>query len=47
MVNINIEIPDELHRRLKISSTLDEKTLKQYVIDALAAEAQKDVGGLK
>ncbi len=35
MVNINIEIPDELHRALKLAATLEGKTLKAYVIATL------------
>lgn len=35
MVNINIEIPNELHRKLKLASLLKEKTLKEYIIEAL------------
>lgn len=35
MVNINIEIPDELHKKLRLVATLQETTLKSYIIDAL------------
>jgi len=35
MVNINIEIPDELHKRLKIASLLHDATLKEYIITTL------------
>lgn len=35
MVNINIEIPDHLHRKLKLASTLADTTLKAYIITAL------------
>jgi len=41
MVNINIEIPDELHKRLKLTSVLNEKTLKEYVIDLLDTSLQR------
>lgn len=35
MVNINIEIPDELHRQLKLASVLKDQTLKDYIIKLL------------
>ncbi|MEM4259865.1 MAG: hypothetical protein QXG00_01365 [Candidatus Woesearchaeota archaeon] len=35
MVNINIEINDELHKRLKIRSVLKNITLKEYIITEL------------
>ncbi|MBR9692539.1 hypothetical protein GOV07_01265 [Candidatus Woesearchaeota archaeon] len=38
MVNVNIEIPDELHRQLKLASVLQERTLKEYVIATLDKE---------
>ncbi len=36
MVNINIEIPDELHRQLRLASLLRDQTIKEYVIGTLA-----------
>ncbi len=35
MVNINIEIPDNIHKKAKIESVLNEITLKQFIIQAL------------
>ena len=35
MVNVNIEIPDDLHKELKLTAVLDETTIKQLVIDIL------------
>jgi hypothetical protein len=35
MVNVNIDIPDDLHKRLKLASVMDETTIKQLVIDIL------------
>jgi predicted HicB family RNase H-like nuclease len=35
MVNINIEIPNELHKRARIAAALADITLKEYVIRAL------------
>ena len=47
MVNINIEIPDELHKRIKLEATLKSFTLKELVIITLEKKAQKDAGGYK
>lgn len=38
MVNINIEIPDDLHKALKLASVLDDTTLKDLVIQLLEDE---------
>ena len=49
MVNINIEIPDELHKELKLVSVLDDVTLKSYVtavLDEAASDALKKTPGL-
>ena len=35
MVNINVAIPDELHKRLKLSAIQRDKTLKEYIIRQL------------
>ena len=35
MTNINIEIPDELHKKIKIQCAIDELTLKDFVVVAL------------
>jgi hypothetical protein len=35
MVNINIQIPDELHKRLRVAATLQGRTLKEIVTEAL------------
>ncbi len=40
MVNINIEIPDELHRALKLSSVLQACTLKELVTKVLDEETK-------
>ncbi len=41
MVNINIEVPDELHKRLKLLSTVNDKSLKRTVIEALEEEVER------
>ncbi len=42
MVNVNIEIPDDLHKRLKLTAVMRETTIKQLVIDILAEDDGKE-----
>ena len=35
MVNVNIEIPDELHKRAKVKCAISEITLKDFIIKAI------------
>ena len=42
MVNINIEIPEELHKKLKFSSALKDQTLKDYIVTILE-DKSKDI----
>ncbi len=35
MVNINIEIPDDIHKKAKIDSVLNEITLKEFIIQSI------------
>ncbi len=41
MTNINIEIPDELHKKLKIQCAVEETTLKDYIVITLEEKLQK------
>ncbi len=41
MVNINIEVPDKLHKELKIISVEKENTMKEQVINALEKKVEK------
>lgn len=36
-VNINIEIPDEVYKKVKLAAILQDKTAKQYIIEQLEA----------
>ena len=36
MANINIEVPDELHKKLKMHSIRNDKSLKDEIIDLLS-----------
>ena len=35
MVNINIEVPDNTHKKAKVESVLNEITLKQFIIKSI------------
>jgi len=35
MVNINISIPETIHKQVKIKCAIDNSTLKDYIITAL------------
>jgi len=35
MVNINIQIPDELHKKLKIEAITKDSSLKEHIISKL------------
>ena len=35
MTNVNIEISDELHKKVKIQCAVEEKTLKDFIAEAL------------
>ncbi len=41
MVNINIELPDDLHKPLKLAALLKDETLKEYVIAAIEAAVRE------
>jgi predicted HicB family RNase H-like nuclease len=41
MTNINIEIPDDLHKKLKIQCAIEEKTLKDYIVETLEDTLKK------
>lgn len=42
MANINITIPEELHRHLKILAIEENKTLKSLVIELLTATVKHE-----
>ena len=41
MVNINIEIPDELHKKIKLKSVMEDCTIKDYIINNLEKELDR------
>lgn len=41
MVNINIEIPEETHKKIKILAATEGKSLKELIIKALDEKAEK------
>lgn len=40
MVHINIAVPDELHRRLKLAAVIEGKTIKDLVTEILGEHGQ-------
>ena len=42
MTRINIEIDDELHKKAKLNALLQNKTLIEYIHDALKEKIKKD-----
>lgn len=45
MVNINIEVPEELHRRVKVAATIDGATLKEFIIRRLRERVERGTEG--
>ena len=41
MTNVNIEIPDDLHKKAKIKCAVDEVTLKEFIIKAIEERLKK------
>ena len=40
MVNVNIEVPDDLHKRLKLTAAEEETTLKELFTQLLSDDGQ-------
>jgi hypothetical protein len=40
MVNLNIDLPDEVHKSLKLQATKEDRTLKDLIVFRLAAELE-------
>ncbi len=47
MVNINIEIPDELHKKIKVYCAMNNITIKDFVISSLTKNLKSDSKGHK
>lgn len=45
MTNINIEIPDDLHKKAKVQCAIDEVSLKDFMIKALEEKLKKKEKG--
>jgi hypothetical protein len=41
MVHVNIEIPDELHKQMKLVAVMENTTIKAIVNDILAKAGEK------
>jgi predicted transcriptional regulator len=35
LVNINLEIPDEIHKKIKILSAMNDRPIKEIIVEAL------------
>jgi len=42
MTRVNIEIPEELHKKAKLSALLQNKTLIQFLNEALEEKVRRD-----
>ena len=40
MVNINIELPEDLHKKLKVQALMNDKPIKDYFIEILEKHAK-------
>jgi hypothetical protein len=41
LVNINIEISDDLHKKIKLASVMKDETLKDYIVRALERKSKE------
>ncbi|MBN1792603.1 hypothetical protein JW826_02875 [Candidatus Woesearchaeota archaeon] len=41
MVNINIEISEELHKKVKLASIMEDTTLKDYIVKVLEKKSKE------
>ena len=42
MTRVNIEIPEELHKKAKVICAINGKTLREYIIDSLQDKLSKE-----
>jgi len=42
MTRVNIEIDDELHKKVKLNALLQNKTLIEYIHESLREKVKKD-----
>jgi len=42
MSNLNIQLDDELHKKLKVKAVMSSLTLKDYIITELSKETEKE-----
>jgi len=42
MARINIEVDDELHKKAKLNSLLQNKTLIEYINEAIKEKVERD-----
>ena len=42
MVNINVEVPDEVHKKIRILSAIQGIPIKEMIVKALEESVEKD-----
>jgi len=42
MVNINIEVPDEIHKKIKILAAIEGKLVKDVIVNALEESVKNE-----
>jgi len=50
VVNINVPISEELHKKIKLKALMEDKTLKEFILDSIKEETAKNnlkVGGIR
>jgi predicted HicB family RNase H-like nuclease len=45
MSRVNIEIPDELHKKVKVACAVNSKTLIEFVNEAIEEKVKRDKNG--
>jgi predicted HicB family RNase H-like nuclease len=45
MSRVNIEIPDELHKKVKVACAVNSKTLIEFVNEAIEEKLKRDKNG--
>ena len=42
MVNINIEVPDDIHKRIKILAAMQGIAIKEFIVNTLEENAEHE-----
>jgi len=41
MANINVEIPDDVYKKVKLAAILQDRTVKDFIIERLEVELRR------